>query len=218
MPLISRIALVTTFHPAGNMGYIWSLLGKPFCDHRAIKYSLGRFLASAGCSVSPFAVPPTRCRSCTPERPTFRLLAAFSRNIRPRGKICIGRVVGALLVCGRRLSLPSPRRPAFPKRLPSLHPIPAAHAAHTRPNALTLHSPGFVLLYGRARPATLSNCAGIPLYLAFPRLVRSATLRAHPRRPRNVCAPLRSAHTPLLPACERFPTVGRRGRARPSGR
>ena len=32
-------------------------------------------------------------------------------------------------------------------------------AAHTRPCALTLDPPGFVLLYGRARPATLPICA-----------------------------------------------------------
>ena len=37
----------------------------------------------------------------------------------PRGDICIGRVVGALLECGRRLSLPSPRWEPSPLPAPS---------------------------------------------------------------------------------------------------
>lgn len=62
-----------------------------------------------------------------------------------------------------------------------------ASAAHARPCALTLDPPGFVLLCGRARPATLPTCAGVPHSLAFPP---------------HLCAPLRSAHTLAgLPPC-----------------
>ena len=85
----------------------------------------------------------------------------------PAGDICIGRVVGALLAYGRRLSLPSRRFPAspLPPESPAT-PFPCARrpcssvCANAHPNGVRASG-------GRARPATLLNCAGFPHSLAF---------------------------------------------------
>ena len=69
--------------------------------------------------------------------------------------ICFGRVVGALLACGRRLLfLPCLAR-SPPLRSPVSLAFSFAPAAHARPCALTLIPSGFVLLCGHTRPATL---------------------------------------------------------------
>ena len=90
-------------------------------------------------------------------------------KIAARG-ICIGRVVGALLAYGRRLSLPSRRFPAspLPPEIPdTLFLCSRRPCSSERANA---HPSGVRASGGRARPAALLNCAGFPHPSAFPPL------------------------------------------------
>lgn len=157
------------------------------------------------------AVPPMHCPCMNAGTPYKLAACPFDGHPLDARDICIGRIVGALLAYGRRLSLPSLRLRLLPFRRSALPRFSLAPAAHARPCALTLYPPGFALLFGRARPASLPSCAGVPLSLAFPQ---------------HLCAPLRSAHTLAYlppcglrfatpthpsPACVDSPTVGRRG-------
>lgn len=112
----------------------------------------------------------------------------------PAGDICIGRVVGALLAYGRRLSLPSRRFPASP--LPPESPATLFPCARRPCSAVcaNAHPAGVRASVGRARPATLLNCAGFPLSLAFPPLRGSLRSPLRKRLPAPLWAPLRSAH------------------------
>lgn len=131
---------------------------------------------------------------------TFRFfsLQAFFADVRCRQKIgarvkCIGRVVGALLVCGRRLSLFIALASLLPFRLAFPTLSIRSTAARTRTNALTLDTtraacdfrlPIWSPAASRSRP-TLWGCgAFLPCTLAFPRFRGSATLRPD-NPPRN---------------------------------
>ena len=118
------------------------------------------------------ARPPMRDKTfaCTPAGPTFDICRPSRSAKSPRGVICIGRVVGALLAYGRRLSLPSRRFPAspLPPESPATHfPCSRRPCSAVRANA---HPIGVRASGGRARPATLLNCAGFPHPSAFPPL------------------------------------------------
>lgn len=113
----------------------------------------------------------------------------------PAGRlICIGRVVGALLAYGRRLSPPSRRFPAAPippESPATLFPCArrpcSADCANAQPSGVRASG-------GRARPAALFVCAGYPHTGAFPPLRGSLRSPLRKRLPSPLWASLRSAH------------------------
>lgn len=151
-------------------------------------------------------------------RPYIRYLPPVRWSAKsPRGVICIGRVVGALLAYGRRLSLPSRRFPASP--LPPESPATLFPCARRPCSAecANAHPAGVRASGGRARPATLFNCAG------FPPPSLSHPCGAHFVRPyANAFPPpcgLRFAPpTPRKPACGEYEKGGRRGCFRFAGK
>ena len=115
--------------------------------------------------VAPCARPAMRDKTfaCTPAGPTFDICRPSRSAKSPRGVICIGRVVGALLAYGRRLSPPSRRFPAAP--IPPESPATLFPCAR-RPcsaDCANAHPTGVRASVGRARPAALFVCAGCPL-------------------------------------------------------
>lgn len=118
--------------------------------------------------------------------------------------------LGRFSRAGGGFLFPRRARRLFPSAGKPCNPYAFAPASRARPYALTLCPPGFVLLFGRARPATLSTggslCAGCNPF------------------PPHLCAPLRSAHaTPYNASprhrspCVYFPSVVCRGSNRCAG-
>lgn len=85
--------------------------------------------------------------------------------------VSVGSLGRFSLMGGGSLFLPCALR-LLPFRRRALPRFSLAPAAHARPCALTLCPPGFALLCGHARPATLPICAGNPPHLWAP--LRSA--------------------------------------------
>lgn len=152
-----------------------------------------------------FSVLGLDSRRSVGARRTSAPVAAFDAAPSLARLICIGRVVGALLACGRRLSLPSLLGSLLPLRSPIFCPLPCSRRPRSSVCA-NAHPAGVRARCARARPATLSPggslCAGcIPF-------------------PPHLCAPLRSAHATPYNASPRHRSpcidcapVGCRGRA-----
>lgn len=138
-------------------------------------------------------------------RRTYAPVAAFDAAPSLARLICIGRVVGALLACGRRLSRPALLGSLLPLRSPTCCPHPCTRRPRSSVCA-NAQPAGVCASDGRARPATLSPCGSLCAgSLPFPP---------------HLCAPLRSAHatqTTQARATARrvcyFVTAGCRGRA-----
>lgn len=113
-------------------------------------------------------------------RPSVSVRGTFDVPRSVARLICIGRVVGALLACGRRLSLPSRRLPAFPQRRQALQRL-TSHTRRPRSSVCANARRNGVRAPLRSRSPRHASLLRLPLR-GLPRfpsaLVRSATLRA----------------------------------------